>query len=231
MEKVYVPKGNNFKRDYFIEAAKEFNESVLSYYDKTPYNYVIVERGEVITWESNNCPIIFGGIEDALDELRNWALPIKDVSIITEKEMIDTYCRNEMAVALIAEMKAKADSDENMLTYFMTPYNSHSKELVLKINRLWKKDKEKFRPILLALYERDIDEITDADSFQITKWIGSWQWNWGVRENDWKPYMDMAIEDMKERWEEFAENYLMHIADDGDLETIINFIRDKEIHL
>ena len=34
----------------------------------------------------------------------------------------------------------------------------------------------------------------------------------------------MALEDMKEHWEDYAENYLMHIADDTDLEAIIAFI-------
>lgn len=213
MEKIYVPKGNNFKRDYFIEAAKEFNESVRSYYDKTPYNYVIVEKGEVITWESNNCPIIFGSIGDALYEISNWCPPIENISIITEKEMIDTYCANEMANAIIAEMKAEDDSDEKMLTYFMNPYNSHSKELVLKINRLWKKDKSKFRPILIALFHRDFDEIYNADSFG------------GLPTDKTDAWLSLSL-----NWETNAYNYLMHIADDGDLEVIIDFIRDKEIN-
>ena len=106
----------------------------------------------------------------------------------------------------------------------MDTLNGHSIELVEKINDAWRKGKKEFEIILKALYERDIDEITDSDAFQITHWVGSWQWNEGCRNNNWEPYMEMALADMKEHWEDYAENYLMHIADDADLESIIAFI-------
>ena len=107
------------------------------------------------------------------------------------------------------------DSDERMLTYFMNPYNAHNKELVLLINRLWKKNCGKFRPILVALYDRDLEEIINADSFAN---LGK-----GGFEDE---YTELFV-----NWREHAYNYLMHIADDSDLETIINFIRDDEYNL
>ena len=106
----------------------------------------------------------------------------------------------------------------------MDTLNGHSAELVDKINDAWRKGKKEFEIVLKALYERDIDEITDADSFQIAKWVGSFEYNDGLRNDRWQPYMDMALADMKEHWEDYAENYLMHIADDCDLEAILAFI-------
>ena len=142
----------------------------------------------------------------------------------------------EMTPSMVLSYCAKANANEyyervnairkKYSTYeeVMDTLNGHNEELVAKINDAWNKSKESFKYILIALYERDIDEITDADSFHITKWVGSWQWNEGVRNDNWKPYMDMALEDMKERWSEFADNYLEHIADDADLEAILNFL-------
>lgn len=107
----------------------------------------------------------------------------------------------------------------------MDTSNSHNKSLVAQINEKWDKFKDKFEPILCALYERDIDEITDGDSFQIPAWVDTPQYRLGCSEDEWGPYMEMALRDMKDRWEDFAENYLMHIADDQDLETILTFVR------
>ena len=57
------------KTNYFFQAAKENNMSIKEYLAQTEYNYVIVDDGRVVTWNSNNCPVIFGDYEDALSEL------------------------------------------------------------------------------------------------------------------------------------------------------------------
>lgn len=95
------------KRDYFVDASEEWGESVAEYYSKTPYNYVILEGDDFVVKWSNNCPVIFGGIEDALEELQNWD-EIRNVSIITEREFIDTYCKKE----LMAVMRKNIERDE-----------------------------------------------------------------------------------------------------------------------
>lgn len=107
----------------------------------------------------------------------------------------------------------------------MNTSNNHDEDLVRDINVRWVEDREMFKPILCALYERDIDEITDADSFQIPAWVDTPQYRAGQSKGNWEPYMAMALRDMKDRWEDFAENYLMHISDNQDLEAIIKFVR------
>lgn len=103
--------------------------------------------------------------------------------------------------------------------------NGHSEGLVKEINRKWLKFHDKFKPILVALYERDIDEITDSDAFQIPSWLNTEECAEGKFSGDWDGYHKMALADMTTRWDEFANNYLMHIADDQDLEAIIKFVR------
>ena len=90
-----------FDKKYFVRASEEWGESVAEYYAKTAYNYVITEGNNdfVVKWD-NDCPVIFGSIDDALDELRNWMGGIRNVSIITEKEFIDTYCKDELIATL-----------------------------------------------------------------------------------------------------------------------------------
>lgn len=103
--------------------------------------------------------------------------------------------------------------------------NGHSEGLVKEINRKWLLFHDKFKPILVALYERDIDEITDSDAFQIPKWLESEEYAIGEKTGKWDLYNKMAFGDMYSRWDEFANNYLMHVADDQDLETILTFVR------
>ena len=204
----------DFKKDYFIKAAEDNNVSVKEYYESSNVNYVIIEGNSVIRWEDDS-PVIFGDIGDAVAEIGNWCETFRNVSVIKERELIDGYCKKEMDKAIKLEELKYEDSDERMLTYFMNPYNAHNKELVLLINRLWKKNCGKFRPILVALYDRDLEEIKNADSFAN---LGK-----GGFEDE---YTELFV-----NWREHAYNYLMHIADDSDLETIINFIRDDEYNL
>jgi hypothetical protein len=81
-----------------------------------------------------------------------------------------------------------------------------------------------FCGILCTLYKRDIDEITDADSFQSKEWSETNEYQKGLDTGDWKDFMDMVLSKMCEEWDFYAENYLMHIADDCDLECILNFL-------
>ena len=102
--------------------------------------------------------------------------------------------------------------------------NGHDNELVRKINDAWRKNAKGFEPILKALFKRDIDEITDHDSFQIEAWRDSDEYNIGIETGDWTDYNNMALEYLCKYWMGFADNYLQHIADDCDLECILNFL-------
>ena len=107
----------------------------------------------------------------------------------------------------------------------MNETNGHNEHLVEQINEKWLKFKKFFRPILIALYTRDIDDITNTKAFEIPKWLEFPEYEEGRRSNDWGPYNKRCLDDMVERWDLFAENYLMHNADDQDLETIITYVR------
>ena len=91
----------------------------------------------------------------------------------------------------------------------MDTTQNHDPELVYKINQAWNEKREQFAPILRALYERDITEIMDSDA-----------WNWTDN-------MDSVKETLHDEWDVHADNYLMHIADDLDLRTILTFLRYK----
>lgn len=87
--------------------------------------------------------------------------------------------------------------------------NGHNPDLVRRINTKWAEEKEKFQKILVALYDRDLYEIYNADSFAYDKWTST----------------DIAFADLQSDWDKHAPNYLQHIADDGDLEAILNFVK------
>jgi len=102
--------------------------------------------------------------------------------------------------------------------------DAHSPELRKKINDAWNKNRAGFAPILRALYARDIDEITDHDAFQYDEWKDSPEYRYGLENEDWEDYNKMALNHMQREWDFFADNYLNHIADDCDLECILNFL-------
>ena len=112
------------------------------------------------------------------------------------------------------------DSEEVMDTT-----NGHNPELVEEINLAWIEKREKFCPILCALYARDIDEITDADSFQLPEWLDTDEYHNSRVTGCWALYNEMAYNRMCENWDSYAGNYLQHIADDTDLKTILTFLR------
>ena len=92
----------------------------------------------------------------------------------------------------------------------MDTTNSHNPELVAKINIAWNEKREMFFPIMCALYKRDIEEIMDSDAF-------TFPWEHGYTADD--AYLYLA-----ESWDIEAYNYLQHIADDTDLECILNYL-------
>lgn len=85
--------------------------------------------------------------------------------------------------------------------------NNHNPELVAKINIAWNEKREMFFPILCALYKRDAQEILDSDAFTFPKYD-----------------IDDAYLHLSANWDIEAYNYLQHIADDTDLECILNYL-------
>lgn len=86
---------------------------------------------------------------------------------------------------------------------------NHDEDLVEQINIKWFKFRDRFKPILCALYERDAEEILNSDAFSF----------------DPAADADYVKTYMQKEWEVEANNYLMHIADDQDLSTILKFVR------
>lgn len=181
-------------KTYFKDAAREQGVSVHHYYADADKNFVIVEGNVPECWD-DGCPEVFGSMDDALSELTNWPT-IRNVSVITEREFLNTYCSSELKQAL--------DEEETV----MDVTNNHNAKLVAQINDLWAEDKSKFALILRALYKRDIEEISCSDGF-------GWS---GESLSTMKRQLDDA-------WSYFARPYLMRVADDRDLDTIIKFIR------
>lgn len=105
------------------------------------------------------------------------------------------------------EILAHKMNDE-VFESIMDTTNGHREDLVTKINKLWNDHREKFAPILCALYKRDFEEIYNADSFA-----------------DLPDDKEQALAELINEWDFHAYNYLQHISDDLDLQTIINFIR------
>ena len=89
----------------------------------------------------------------------------------------------------------------------MDTTNNHNPKLVAKINIAWNEKREQFFPILCALYKRDVQEILDSDAFTFPKYD-----------------TDDAYRYLKDNWDIEAYNYLQHIADDTDLECILNYL-------
>jgi hypothetical protein len=92
----------------------------------------------------------------------------------------------------------------------MDTTNGHDPELVAKINIAWNEKREEFFPIMCALYKRDNDEILASDAFA----------DWDKVSKDY----DTLYEYMEANWDIEAYNYLQHIADDTDLECVLNFL-------
>ena len=95
----------------------------------------------------------------------------------------------------------------------MDTTNGHDPELVKKINIAWNERRERFFPIMCALYKRDNDEILASDAFA----------DWDKVSKDY----DTLYEYMEANWDIEAYNYLRHMADDTDLECILNYLHAR----
>lgn len=115
--------------------------------------------------------------------------------------------REECAAALPKAQVVDFDEPTPAPSGIMDTTNGHEPELVRRINDAWDKYREEFRPILIALYDRDIEEIFNSDAF-----LCGW--------ND----TDEAFADLQSNWDMHAWNYLQHIADNNDLSTILHFL-------
>ena len=106
----------------------------------------------------------------------------------------------------------------------MDTSNGHNPELVKKINIAWNTSREQFFPILCALYKRDIKEIMDSDAFIFPKYEETMDGNASASP---KYTADEVYLYLAEHWDIEANNYLQHIADDTDLECILNYLHAR----
>lgn len=194
-------------KNYIVKAARDNEEGIREYYKNSKYNYVITENGKPLCWK-NGCPVVYGDVVDATYEISTWREPFKNVSVVNEREILDTFCKEEVE-------KAIKEEDENI---FLTDTgNNHDEHLVKKLNDLWRKAHiendtrrlRNFEIILKALYKRDANEILNNERF-----------GWGDDMTEEKVYDKMCT-----AWVSLSYDYLKGVADDGDLETIITFVR------
>lgn len=99
----------------------------------------------------------------------------------------------------------------------MTPHNAHNKDLVNKINEFWNSEERhnRFQPILVAFMQRDLEEMYDKNCFG------------EASDEKTEKFFDenVNVSYLFSHWEDLAEDYLMRVADDADLQCIIDFIR------
>lgn len=88
-----------FRTNYFLRNMIDLDIATLSeYLAGSEFNYVIVENGYPIVWASDNCPVVFGGEEDAFEELYALGLVndkgnVSDYArVYTELEFIEDFC-------------------------------------------------------------------------------------------------------------------------------------------
>lgn len=194
-------------KNYIVKAAKDWEHTIRGYYENSKYNYVITENGNPLCWK-NGCPMVFGDVTDATGEISNWREPFKNVSVVTEREILDTFCKEEVK---------KAIDEEDKATFLTDAYNGHDNVLVDKINELWRNARinkdvrvlKNFEIILKALYKRDAKEILNNERFG---------WDENATE-------DSVYDNMCAAWVSLSYDYLKGVADDQDLEIIINFVR------
>ena len=116
--------------------------------------------------------------------------PTKECALTMLGNEFGKMCKKENLSAFNVNYKVEEATIMNCL-------NAHDPKLVAKINYLWARTSESFKPILFSLYERDKVEAEEKD----------------------------IVEPNDENFESFAYDFMMHVCDDADLEVIINFIR------
>ena len=135
------------------------------------------------------------------------------------------YATHKVSTMITYDRKLKGTPTDTTLTFIqpllysesieltcgiMNPYNAHNVELVKKINYAWEINKSNFKHILLALMKRDIGEMVDKNCFgEASEVEETYEELYSWCENDWEIY---------------AECYLMRVADDADLEMILNVV-------
>lgn len=82
----------------------------------------------------------------------------------------------------------------------------HDPILVHIINNEWVRNRDMFAPILRTLYARDAEKIFKNDAFR------------------WDDTLEASKDDMEEYWDLHARNYLMNVADNSDLKTILHYL-------
>lgn len=155
-----------------------------------------------------------------------------EIGINIEVEAVDNNMAKNLATAELRKIKWssllppnhkflfrdswKIDKVERSYYPIMDTTNAHNKDLVKKINDLWNSPKQpNFELIMLALMNRDLNEMYDKNIFG------------EASDPDVEAFFDNCVDAdyLEANWEMLTEYYLMRVADDGDLETIINFIR------
>ena len=148
---------------------------------------------------------------EVLEMLREWAEKFQDWWDSKAQDWRDRHSYLE-EVENFAKRRARQYVREitGQGEVVMGTTQNHNPALVDQINEKWGLFKEAFRPVLCALYERDLDEILACESF-------------GYGPDSCA--RSLVLDDLQDHWEDYAENYLMHVADDQDLEAIIKFVR------
>lgn len=151
--------------------------------------------------------------------IRKLCLPIRSAEIISTISTLKTFeiesTSREGAFMMLGKEFGRYYKENNLKVFdvkynvkldkIMDTNNAHDPKLVEYINYIWCRKSKSFYPIIKALCERDIDEINDKREDAILNDL-----------NDERYFADAV------------QFYLMQCADDGDLETIINFIRYRE---
>lgn len=190
------------------DVERVLNESGIQTNSWSGYMYPIYYR-----WDKNACKVDSSmgssiGLPVALwsDEFGvhvDWSAS-EDVCMPTERYSMKTKmyrtaedCKKDNAVQVVEF------EDENEGLGIMDTSNSHDAQLVNKINEAWSTNRvwREFTLIVAALMHRDHSQILEGLGKEIAEY-----------DNDAKMV------------EELAPEYLQHIADDQDLQQIIDFI-------
>jgi hypothetical protein len=85
-------------KTYFYLAAELFDESVSEYLDNIDYNYAIIEgtSGEPLCFDDGS-PVIYGEKEVAEEDAHE-----PGDYVITERELLERFCKEEFVSARLA---------------------------------------------------------------------------------------------------------------------------------
>lgn len=153
---------------------------------------------EIVAIDLTNCDIITDG---------NLAMDCVNLEEEIKKSENPAFAeiRDELnTIDKLAKLKAKLDADARI----MNTTNGHDAHLVELLNECWDNKPLDVRGFIMkALYLRDYEECIDKEVFTEEDWDG-WE------SLDWN-------------WEKYAYDYLMKVADDTDIRTILTFLREK----